>query len=193
MKCTLCDGSGKPPMVFGHGGPWVCGQCNGSGKEPPPPPPIPERDELIFIRSYLAHNDQDANHAWMARRINAVLGGVDPSTVAGWAESDGVRAPRRVDPNACVSAVKTDLGYRLAIPHAWSQHVTITDDEGDALLAALAEAGAGAKVYGPMQRLRDLIDENFGMQPVMTDDEALTFLGTKLFEARRDASAKDRR
>lgn len=49
------------------------------------------REELSWIVSYLAHYDQDANHAWMVRRIRAVLAGKDPSGVVGWTEMDGVR------------------------------------------------------------------------------------------------------
>jgi len=52
------------------------------------------REELRFIKSYLGHQDQDANHAWMVRRIDAVLAGKDPSKVEGWREEDMVRKPR---------------------------------------------------------------------------------------------------
>lgn len=38
-----------------------------------------EREELIFIKSYLSHQDQDADHGFMVRRIDAVLAGKDPS------------------------------------------------------------------------------------------------------------------
>lgn len=48
-------------------------------------------EELLWIVSYLAYYDQDANHAWMVRRICAVLAGKDPSGVVGWTEMDGVR------------------------------------------------------------------------------------------------------
>ena len=50
--------------------------------------------ELQQIVSYLGHFDQDANHAWMVRRIRAVLAGKDPNTVQGWTEHDGVRASK---------------------------------------------------------------------------------------------------
>lgn len=52
------------------------------------------REELTFIVSYLGHNDQDANHAWMVRRIRAVLAGKDPNAVEPWSVHDGVRQPR---------------------------------------------------------------------------------------------------
>ncbi len=52
-------------------------------------------EELSWIVSYLAHYDQDANHAWMVRRIRAILAGKDPGSVIGWVETDGVRPPRR--------------------------------------------------------------------------------------------------
>lgn len=55
------------------------------------PSPEAASEELRFIISYLAHNDQDANHAWMVRRIRAVLAGKDPSKVEPWSEHDGVR------------------------------------------------------------------------------------------------------
>lgn len=45
-------------------------------------------DELSFIKSYLGHRDQDANHAWMVRRIDAVLAGKDPSTAAPATDAD---------------------------------------------------------------------------------------------------------
>ncbi len=63
------------------------------------------REELAFIVSYLGHNDQDANHAWMVRRIRAVLAGKDPATVEPWSPFDGVswlrhqpRGPETVKP-----------------------------------------------------------------------------------------------
>jgi hypothetical protein len=37
------------------------------------------RGELQFIKSYLSHQDQDANHGFIVRRINDVLAGRDPS------------------------------------------------------------------------------------------------------------------
>lgn len=55
------------------------------------------RDELRFVIHYLGHHDQDANHAWMVRRIRAVLDGKDPNAVQGWTEHDGVRPPRAPD------------------------------------------------------------------------------------------------
>ena len=51
------------------------------------------REELLQIVSYLGHYDQDANHAWMVRRIRAVLAGKNPNTVEGWTMQDGVPAP----------------------------------------------------------------------------------------------------
>lgn len=51
------------------------------------------REELCFIVHYLGHQDQDANHAWMVRRIRAVLLGEDPSKVEPWNEMDSVRPP----------------------------------------------------------------------------------------------------
>ena len=51
------------------------------------------REELQQIVSYLGHFDQDANHAWMVRRIRAVLAGKNPSMVEGWSMLDGVPAP----------------------------------------------------------------------------------------------------
>ena len=63
------------------------------------------RQELLQIVSYLGHYDQDANHAWMARRIRAVLAGKNPSTVEGWSMHDGVPAPT----DAAVKVVGT--GY----------------------------------------------------------------------------------
>lgn len=99
-----------------------------------------EREELIFIRSHLAHHDQDANHAWLARRINAVLAGRDPTTVPGWQESDGVREHRAPSKERGVSVTRTDLGYRLAIPHAWAKYIGITEDEARTLAAALNSA-----------------------------------------------------
>ena len=51
------------------------------------------REELLQIVSYLGHYDCDANHAWMVRRIRAVLAGKNPSTVEGWTMLDGVLAP----------------------------------------------------------------------------------------------------
>ena len=51
------------------------------------------REELLQIVSYLGHFDQDANHAWMVRRIRAVLAGKNPSMVEGWSMLDGVAAP----------------------------------------------------------------------------------------------------
>ena len=56
------------------------------------------REELQQIVSYLGHFDQDANHAWMVRRIRAVLAGKDPNTVKGWTEHDGVPAPKKAVP-----------------------------------------------------------------------------------------------
>jgi hypothetical protein len=38
-----------------------------------------EREELQFIKSYLSHQDQDANHEFIVRRINDVLAGKDPA------------------------------------------------------------------------------------------------------------------
>lgn len=49
--------------------------------------------EMRQIVSYLGHYDQDANHAWMVRRIRAVLAGKNPNAAVGWTEHDGVRAP----------------------------------------------------------------------------------------------------
>ena len=63
------------------------------------------REELMQIVSYLGHYDQDANHAWMVRRIRAVLAGKNPSTVEGWSMLDGVPAPT----DAAVKVVGT--GY----------------------------------------------------------------------------------
>lgn len=37
------------------------------------------REELQFIKSYLSHQDQDADHGFIVRRINDVLAGKDPS------------------------------------------------------------------------------------------------------------------
>ena len=39
----------------------------------------PFREELQFIKSYLSHQDQDADHGFIVRRINDVLAGKDPS------------------------------------------------------------------------------------------------------------------
>lgn len=44
----------------------------------------------------------------------------------------------------------------------------------------------GVPEYTTGARLRDIIDENFGTQPVMSDDEALSFLERKLFDRRRN-------
>ena len=52
------------------------------------------REELLQIVSYLGHYDQDANHAWMVRRIRAVLVGRNPNVVEGWSMLDGVPEPR---------------------------------------------------------------------------------------------------
>ena len=41
--------------------------------------PDPAREELRFIKSYLSHQDQDADHGFLVRRINDVLAGRDPS------------------------------------------------------------------------------------------------------------------
>jgi hypothetical protein len=43
--------------------------------------------------------------------------------------------------------------------------------------------GGGSR-YTTGDRLQDIIDENFGMQPTMTDEELLTLLERKLFEQR---------
>lgn len=72
------------------------------------------RDELLWIVSYLAHQDQDANHAWMVRRIRAVLVGKDPTQAGGWMESDGVRAPRHDERErllARLQKVEVQLGH----------------------------------------------------------------------------------
>lgn len=52
------------------------------------------REELRFIVSYLGDQDQDANHAWMVRRIRAVLQGQPASSALPWQETDGKRKPR---------------------------------------------------------------------------------------------------
>lgn len=100
------------------------------------------REELSFIVTHLAHHDQDANHAWMVRRIRAVLAGKNPGEVDGWLESDGMPEPRRPPKEKGVTAAKTSLGYRLAIPYAWGTYITITDEEAAALASALDKAGA---------------------------------------------------
>ncbi len=61
----------------------------------PAPASDPHAEELRFIIHYLGHNDQDANHAWMVRRIRCVLAGKNPNEAAPWQESDGVREPKR--------------------------------------------------------------------------------------------------
>lgn len=45
------------------------------------PPRDAAREELRFIKAYLGHQDQDADHAFLVRRIDAVLAGRDPSPI----------------------------------------------------------------------------------------------------------------
>ena len=71
-------------------------------------PETTAKEELTFIVSYLAHNDQDANHAWMVRRIRAVLAGKDPNSVEPWSVHDGVRPPRPGTALGSSSAARTD-------------------------------------------------------------------------------------
>lgn len=71
----------------------------------------PAREELKFIISYLGHQDQDANHAWMVRRIRAVLAGKDPRQVEPWNEADGVRKPGIDWKHRYSEAVKERIEY----------------------------------------------------------------------------------
>ena len=50
-----------------------------------------------------------------------------------------------------------------------------------------------AATYTTGDRLRDIIDENYGMQPVMGDEDALSFLERKLFEKRRTSADQEKK
>jgi hypothetical protein len=108
----------------------------------------PAREELSFIVSYLAHNDQDANHAWMVRRIRAVLAGKDPRTVEPWNEADGVHQPRRSVLTETASSKRiADLRWKLATARGQviylRNRVNDTDDEigADRVLKQTADDG----------------------------------------------------
>lgn len=65
-------------------------------------------EELRHIKTYLGHYDQDANHAWMVRRIDAVLNGRDPGSVEGWTEHDAI-SRRTAFKDAVERAEKAEL------------------------------------------------------------------------------------
>ena len=95
------------------------------------------REELSFIVSYLAHNDQDANHAWMVRRIRAVLAGKDPGAVEPWSEHDGVRRPRRGEPVQGSRAERHQRTLALIVESA----IDYLQEMGECPFCALGESG----------------------------------------------------
>lgn len=95
------------------------------------------REELSFIVSYLAHNDQDANHAWMVRRIRAVLAGKDPGAVDPWSEHDGVRRPRRGEPVQRSGAERHQRTLALIVESA----IDYLQEMGECPFCPLGESG----------------------------------------------------
>lgn len=90
------------------------------------------REELMQIVSYLAHYDQDANHAWMVRRIRAVMLGKNPNLVEGWSMFDGVPEPK--DPPAKVVGTSYPPPRELWFHFHPAPHVA-TPDGGERLAA----------------------------------------------------------
>ena len=122
------------------------------------------REELQQIVSYLGHFDQDANHAWMVRRIRAVLAGKDPNTVEGWTLHDGVPAPKAAPAKVVGTGyeppkelwfhfhpaphmVMPDGSERLAASGDLWHDPFVTKEEADARLGE--SAGEGWIVVGP--------------------------------------------
>lgn len=93
----------------------------------------PEREELFFIKSYLSHQDQDANHEFIVRRINDVLAGKDPSpditaALTEMQREDGSQTSKEVsngshedhDARRVGVAQQSDVGPREALGEARS-------------------------------------------------------------------------
>lgn len=123
-------------------------------------------EELRQIKSYLGHYDQDANHAWMVRRIDAVLAGRDPSGVVGWTEHDGTRphpttCPDCGQPLLPPGTVKKPNEYDHAsgCPQEWvnATHAALLERHAE-LVKKNAELGAKLdelKAKGPLSIERD--------------------------------------
>ncbi len=125
-----------------------------------------EREELIFIKSYLSHQDQDADHGFIVRRINDVLAGRDPSpeTTAALAEMHGEATPmpsEALGEGDLLWLLKGLVARSVSIEEAFAKLRPATDGPSPAVAAGWVEdfSYRHALSEDATIELHDLVDE----------------------------------